>query len=63
MDMVAASVLPLKRYADLQGRSTRTGLIAFYRLIMLANLAICSVDANRCGPNPRGWTPPPGEPA
>lgn len=21
------------------------------------------VDANRYGPNPRGWTPPPGEPA
>ena len=31
-------LLPLKRYADFQGRSTRTEFVAFYLLIMLANL-------------------------
>ena len=40
MTLVSASVLPLKRYADFRGRSTRTELVAFWFLVMLAQLLI-----------------------
>jgi uncharacterized membrane protein YhaH (DUF805 family) len=39
MDMVTASVLPLKNYAKFGGRSTRTEVIGFYVLIMIVGLA------------------------
>jgi uncharacterized membrane protein YhaH (DUF805 family) len=40
MDAAAFSVLPLKRYAEFDGRSTRTELLAFYLLVVIANLFI-----------------------
>ena len=40
MDAVAASVLPLKRYAEFRGRSTRTELLSFYLLTSIAGLLI-----------------------
>jgi uncharacterized membrane protein YhaH (DUF805 family) len=38
MNFAQASVLPLKRYAEFRGRSTRTEVIAFYVLIMITQL-------------------------
>jgi len=38
MGMVAASVLPLKQYAEFGGRSTRTEVVGFYVLTMVVGL-------------------------
>lgn len=55
MNAAAASVLPLKRYAEFRGRSTRTELIAFYVLTMVASLAV-HVAADRLGSDDaRSW--------
>ena len=35
MNLAAASVLPLKRYAEFGGRSTRTELLSFYLLVSI----------------------------
>ncbi|HTU10974.1 MAG TPA: DUF805 domain-containing protein [Allosphingosinicella sp.] len=40
MNAVAASVLPLKRYAEFGGRSTRTELLAFHVLTGLVAVAV-----------------------
>ena len=40
MDAAAASVLPLKRYAVFHGRSTRTELLSFYVLVLIASVAL-----------------------
>ena len=40
MNLAAASVLPLKRYAEFGGRSTRRELLAFCVLVIAANLVI-----------------------
>jgi uncharacterized membrane protein YhaH (DUF805 family) len=40
MDAAAASVLPLKRYAEFRGRSTRTEMLAFYVLVLMVTVAI-----------------------
>ena len=36
--MLAAALLPLKRYADFRGRSARTEVVAFWLLLTFANL-------------------------
>ena len=48
MNFAAASVLPLKRYAEFRGRSTRTEVIGFYVLTMAA-LLIAKVAADSSG--------------
>lgn len=40
----ATAILPLKRYADFRGRSSRTELVGFYAVTMLANVAVVVVD-------------------
>ena len=40
MDFATASVLPLRRYAEFGGRSTRTEVVGFYLLTMVAGLAV-----------------------
>ncbi|HYD13057.1 MAG TPA: DUF805 domain-containing protein [Allosphingosinicella sp.] len=40
MSAVAFSVLPLKRYAEFRGRSTRTELIAFYLLVLTVTVLL-----------------------
>ncbi|WP_395613333.1 DUF805 domain-containing protein, partial [Allosphingosinicella sp.] len=40
MNAAAFSVLPLKRYAEFHGRSTRGELAAFYVLVIITNVVI-----------------------
>jgi uncharacterized membrane protein YhaH (DUF805 family) len=40
MNATAFSVLPLKRYAEFRGRSTRSELVAFYVLVLTVSLLL-----------------------
>jgi uncharacterized membrane protein YhaH (DUF805 family) len=54
MDAAAASVLPLKRYAVFRGRSTRTELLSFYVLVLIAAVGL-GFASSPFGYEPQLW--------
>lgn len=55
MNFAEASVLPLKRYAEFHGRSTRTELIAFYVLITITQLVARFAVNQLWGDDAKPW--------